>query len=160
MQCLYLCVLTMCGMTKTWCLMFVSLCVYNVFCDIHYLMCICDRVWQSLLFGLHLHSYAFTMDVDDMLGMYFEMCARIFLSIWFYLVSTSTLYVWIFTIFYVWWSKFDMQMLVCIYNFVCVIRNLMGYLYACVFAMLLMFECLCICNACVFVLFLYLESCL
>ena len=87
-------------------------------------------------------------------------CVWIFFSIWFYLVSTSTLYVRIFTIFYVWWSNFDMQMFVCIYNFVCVIRNLMGCLYACVFAMLLMFECLCICNACVFVLFLYLQSCL
>jgi len=37
-------------MTKIWYVMFVSLCVYDDFCEVHYLMC-SDFVWQYLLLG-------------------------------------------------------------------------------------------------------------
>jgi len=152
MQCLYLCVFTMCGMAKAWYLMFVSFCVYNVFCDVHYLMCICDCVWQWLLFGLHSHSYAFTMNVDDMLSMYFEMCVNFLQHIvWFSVYINFVcfdIYDLLCMMIKIWYAMF-----VCIYNFVCVIRNLMGCLYVCVFAML---SCLNVCVFVMFVMFVYL----
>jgi len=72
----YLCVFKtcLCVMTNIWYVMFTvwCLCIYNAFWDVHYLMCICDCAWKWLLFGLYLHSCAFTMNVDDMFDMYFD----------------------------------------------------------------------------------------
>jgi len=72
----YVCVFKtcLCVMTNIWYVMFNvwCLCIYNSFCDVHNLMCVCDCVWKWLLFGLYLHSCAFTMNVDDMFDMWFD----------------------------------------------------------------------------------------
>jgi len=76
-------------MFNVWCL-----CIYNVVCDVHYLMCICDCVWEWLLFGLYLHSCPFTMNVDDMFEMYFDQVVCFYSIHWFMCFSIS-LWSWI-----------------------------------------------------------------
>ena len=84
MQCLYLCVFTMCGIANTWYLMFVSLCVYNAFCDVHYLMCIFLCVMTKI---------------------WYEMFVSLCVTMIFVMFIIWCVY------FCVWWHKFDMQCL-------------------------------------------------
>lgn len=116
-----------------------------------------DSLKQCLLFGFHLHIYAL-LNVDDALK-----CTWIFFSIWLDWVSRLILYDWVFTTLNVWWPKFDMFFLLCIWiykKFVCIDQNLKCnvcfYNFVCaIIEFDGMFVCLCICNVFYVCMFMY-----